>query len=133
MKKKVLVVEDNEALRDLIVEIVQGLDVRVAIATQGKSGWLEFKESRPYPDLVITDLEMETKDAGLVLARQIKTTSPTPVIMITGRAEEMEGMKGKGVDIVFSKPFDIEVLRKTVHKFLEGGKKNGWQMGCDNR
>lgn len=111
MRKKVLIVEDDRELRDLYEEIFQELETVFAIS--GEDGWQKFQESRP--SLVITDLKMETSDAGLVLARRIKRVSATPVIMVSATAEE----KSDCVDFLLSKPFDINILKSAVEKFLE--------------
>lgn len=112
---KVLVVDDDRDIRELVAEIIfDGCGGTVVMGVNGEDGWREFQESRP--DLVITDCRMETENAGLELARKIKAASPTtPVIMITGEWE----IEAETVDYFLPKPFKVEVLVEKIKEFLE--------------
>lgn len=118
MKKKILIVEDDFMLRDLYREIINEYFpwVSIVMGISGNDGWREFLESRP--DLVVTDLRMETNDAGLEIARKIKVVSPnTPIIMITG--ESVEGkVEGKEVDWVLPKPFKVGELISAIKNLI---------------
>ncbi len=111
---KILIVDDDRKIRDLVKELVIGyVGAMVVIGINGQDGWREFQESRP--DLVITDLRMETGDAGFELARKIKAVSPTtPVIMLTATPEETEA-----VDCLLPKPFKMEVLVEKIKELVE--------------
>lgn len=117
--RKILVVDGDYEIRNLINEIVRDCycfdEVFVVMGINGQDGWREFKENRP--DLVITDLEMESPDAGIILAQKIKTISPvTPVIMISGAKVDAE--KIDSIDFFLSKPFEIDVLAKAIRRAL---------------
>ncbi|MDO8435934.1 MAG: response regulator [bacterium] len=114
--KKILVVDDDQDSSYLIQELIELCfdGVVVSTAVNGKDGWQKFQENQP--DVVITDLEMETRDAGFLLAKIIKTISPnTLVIMVTGANLE----KPDCVDSLLSKPFEVNALRKEIQESLE--------------
>lgn len=112
--KKILVVEDDSLMRELIVEIVKEEGIEVIEASNAKDGWWKFQGQRP--DLVITDLQMEAPDSGRILLQKIKGVSPsTPVILVRG----VEGIEKKEADCLFLKPFDHAVFQKVVKNFLE--------------
>lgn len=111
---KILVVDDDMLIRELVKDIVIDCGAKVVMGTDGEDGWREFLESQP--DLVITDLRMETEVAGFELARKIKAASPTtPVIMIIGMRIE----KPSCVDYILEKPFDNDALAAKIKEFLE--------------
>jgi CheY-like chemotaxis protein len=82
---------------------------------------LELMEKNQF-DLVITDYEMpEVK--GDELAAIIKAKSPhQPVALITAYAEVLQsgGVPLAGVDLVISKPFDLQEMRRAIAKLLKG-------------
>lgn len=108
---KILVVEDNEDMRQFIM--TQFLKkYRVIQAKNGEQGLkLAFSE---YPDLILTDLMMPKMD-GMELCKRLKTnldTSHIPVIMLTARAGEENKIKGleTGADDYLTKPFSAKEL-----------------------
>lgn len=118
-KRKILIVDDDGAIRELYKSIVGVYfdpgSISIVMGVDGEDGWREFQESQP--DLVITDLEMETSDAGFKLAEKIKNESPkTPVIMITGAL--VEARNNNVVDCLMSKPVPTKVLADKIEELL---------------
>mgnify|MGYP005838449393 CR=1 FL=1 len=118
-KLKVLVVEDNQAMRDVISAVMEGLDVGdVIYAKSGDQGFNKFKEHKP--DIVITDWEMEPVD-GIELIRQIRKNpqSPNkmvPVIFLTGYGapERVKTARDAGVTEFLVKPFTADKLIQRI-------------------
>ena len=110
-----LVVEDNQAMRDVISAVLDGLDVgRAVYARNGEQGYSKFKEFNP--DIVITDWEMEPVD-GIDLVRKIRKDpmSPNkmvPVIFLTGYGapERVKTARDAGVTEFLVKPFTADKL-----------------------
>lgn len=118
MRKKVLIVDDDQLLREMYGIIIQKLAGEIIFAISGQDGWQKFEQNQP--DLVITDLKMEISDDGLELAKKIKKISPnTPVIMITGIASERAEEIKKFVDSLLPKPFVVKDLEREILGFLE--------------
>ncbi|TXD35983.1 sigma-54-dependent Fis family transcriptional regulator [Lujinxingia vulgaris] len=118
---KVLVVEDNETLREGIAQVLTRMGHTALAAEGGRQGLERFKEARP--DLVITDLKMDDVDGMQVLASIRETRPEAMVIMITafGSIETaVEAMQAGAFDFL-PKPFPPELLRAKVSRALEVG------------
>jgi len=110
----ILVVEDDEAVRELICEILNEDGHHVEAAGNGRKG-LELFTSKPF-DMVFTDLVMPEM-SGWQLAEEIKTiSSTTPVALITAWTLNMEvaELHSKGIDFIVFKPFRDEQLQRLV-------------------
>ena len=118
MPKRILLADDNKAIRDLVSGFLEFIGYEVALAINGMEALAVFLRSTF--DLVLTDYEMPAMD-GLSLAGHIKTRSPnTPVILLTGADREtvMKKVEKGPVDSVLFKPFMLEDLQKTVQNAL---------------
>ncbi len=111
--KTILVIEDNQKVRENVREILELSDYKVITAAEGKTGVdLAFKER---PDLIICDIMMPTLDGYgvLHLLNKRKETFGTPFIFLTAKSEKTDVRKGMelGADDYITKPFDgIELL-----------------------
>jgi len=116
---KILVIDDEEIVRESCVRILQGQDYTVKTADNGEMGLSTLKEF--LPDLVLVDLKMPGM-SGFEVLEQIYTFDATIVtIVITGFAtvdSAVEAMK-KGTFDFIPKPFQPEELRLVVHRGLE--------------
>ncbi len=115
---KILVVDDEKMVRDVLAEMLRRMGHGVRTAFNGFEALRLFGE-KPF-DLVTTDLNMPVMD-GYILAKRIKQTSPdTPVIMVTGCTVAVESRitKSEHVDFVLSKPFTFKTLEKAIARFL---------------
>ena len=116
--KRILVVDDDRAIRDILSAALSFMGFSVAVARSGNEGLDLFLKDRF--DLVLTDLRMPGMD-GWDLAFHVKDRAPnTPVVLITGQQKEevMESDKRDRVDFVMFKPFELKEMQKTVHRML---------------
>jgi CheY-like chemotaxis protein len=118
-KTRVLVVDDNGNIQDILSMILSSMGFEVALAKNGLQAFALFL--RDSFDVILTDLEMPVMD-GAMLARLIKERSPgTPIILLTGT--DMETVKEKvergTVNSVISKPFNLDHFQRTVQDALE--------------
>jgi len=116
--QRVLVVDDEEGVRELLRDLLGMADLDVDIAADGPTA-LEIFAKRP-AQLVLTDLGMEPW-TGWDVAEKVKALAPdTVVILITGWAGEVseEIARVRQVDHVLSKPFDIDQVVSTVRRAL---------------
>jgi DNA-binding response OmpR family regulator len=108
---KVLLVEDDEGVRQLVRITLEMNDFEVVEAKDGLEGLLLLDLHKP--DAIVLDLMMPDVGGERMLAqvRQMPETKRTPVVIITGKPEvepEVVGMVGN--DNFFAKPFDPEAL-----------------------
>lgn len=114
MKKKVLVVEDNREIADLVALHLRDMGIEVEVACDGRAG-LKEALSGAY-DLVILDLMLPEVD-GLEICRRLRAEPAyTPVLMLTARSEELDRVLGLevGADDYLSKPFSVRELLARV-------------------
>jgi DNA-binding NtrC family response regulator len=118
-KKKVLFVDDDPEMRQLIVEFFQAQGYSVAAAVSGKDAMSQMA-SFDF-DVVITDLRMQEMD-GLALLREIHIQNPAlPVILITafGSIETAVEAIKEGASNFVPKPFKMQTLKMIVDKAVE--------------
>lgn len=118
-KAKILIVEDEKSMREVLVMLLQEEGYEVVTAANGSEG-LHVIDKDIF-DLVITDMKMPRVDGFEVLTR-IKEISPeTIVIMITAfgtKETAIEAMKLGAYDYI-NKPFNIDEIRLIVRKAIE--------------
>lgn len=120
LKPMVLVVEDNESIRDYIQSSLDDR-FRVLVAEDGKEG-LEIAR-KEIPDIVISDIMMPVMD-GIELCRHIKSdisTSHIPVVLLTAKdsiGDKEEGYDS-GADSYLTKPFSARLLISRINNILE--------------
>ena len=106
---RILIVDDEELIRDLIKEYISLEDFVVDEAVDGVQALQLFKQYNY--DLIILDVMMPGMD-GWSVCREIRKTSQVPVIMLTARGEEYDKLLGfeLGVDDYMVKPFSPREL-----------------------
>ena len=115
---KTLVIEDNETLREGVVQVLKRMDHEVFSASGGAEGLAIFQ--REEPDLVITDLKMDDVDGMEVLHEIRQSDTEALVIMMTafGSIERaVEAMQAGAFDFI-AKPFPPDLLRTRVERAL---------------
>jgi CheY-like chemotaxis protein len=118
---RVLVVDDEEAVRGIIVAYLQRDGHRVETAGSGQEALQKFHPGKF--DLVITDRAMPRMN-GDALAQAIKRSAPQqPVILLTGFGDLMgtHGEHPEGVDVVLGKPVSLAVLRNAIRRSTGNG------------
>jgi len=121
---KVLVVDDEEAVRELIELYLTKEGFEVIHAREGREALRLNGEQ--HPDLVILDLMLPGLD-GWEVCRQIRTGSRVPIIMLTARGEEVDRVVGLeiGADDYVVKPFSPRELVARVKAVLRRGGAPG--------
>ena len=112
MATKILIVEDDNNIADLLRLYLEKESYEVSIASDGGKGVEQFR--RFQPDLVLLDLMLPVLDSWGV-CRTIRAESKTPIIMLTAKGElddRVNGLK-QGADDYITKPFEMpEVLAR---------------------
>ncbi len=113
MGKKILVVDDEKAIVDILVFNLKKDGYEVLVAYDGEEALhIVFEED---PDLVLLDIMMPKLD-GFQVCRKIREKMNTPIIMLTARAEEVDKVLGLelGADDYVTKPFGVRELMARV-------------------
>lgn len=115
--ERVLVVDDDAAIRGLIVEYLSTHGYEVAQAESGEAMRAAIAES--LPDVILLDVNMPGED-GLSLARQLRARYDVGIIMVTGAGDVVDRVVGLevGADDYVTKPFDPRELRARVRSVL---------------
>jgi|WetSurMetagenome_2_1015567.scaffolds.fasta_scaffold142838_1 CheY-like chemotaxis protein len=117
MKKKVLVIEDEESIREYMCFILGNNGFKVVEAKNGAEGMDQF--SKDGFDLVVTDMVMPGHDGNETMQAIRKIDPNVVVVAISGAMSYRELLTGagkSGADAVVQKPFtEIEFL-KTIHR-----------------
>ena len=116
-KLRVLVVDDEEELRDLLQEILRDIGiVRVHLAENGEKAWQRLSRSELEYDLVISDWLMPRMDGLQLLQKMRQWGSETPFMMLTVKVtgEAVAAAKEAGVTLYVAKPFTYGDFSKKI-------------------
>lgn len=119
---KVLLIDDDQSIRDTIGVLLRANGYEVLTANEGLAGAKLARSLRP--DLVITDVVMKPVDGFTTLSilRQHSSTRRIPVVMITGLAEEISAARkgmALGADDYLVKPFEPAELIGVIRSLVE--------------
>ncbi len=122
---RILLVEDEQSIRDTVKLNLELEGYEVVIASTGKKALKAIKEQ--HFDLIILDIMLPEVD-GYQIAEQTRlTNTKVPIIMVTAKADGADRILGlkKGADDYLAKPFQLEELLLRVEKLLARTKTDG--------
>ncbi len=116
-KLKILVVDDDPGLRELLQEYLSSQGFAVDTVADGKA--MELNMQQQMPALVILDLMLPGED-GLSLARKLRVNGNMPIIMLSARGDDMDRIIGLevGADDYLAKPFNPRELLARIRAVL---------------
>lgn len=122
--RKVLVIDDDEDIRELVRTLLSRAGHEVSTAPNGRAGLRAFHIAPP--DLVVLDVAMPELDGWQTLER-IRDLSDVPVLMLTARTGELEKVRGlrAGADDYVTKPFGRQELVARVEALLRRARDRG--------
>ena len=122
-KAKILVVDDDEALAEMIGIVLRNDGFEPAFAADGTSALPAFHRERP--DLVLLDLMLPGID-GIEVCRLIRAESDVPIVMLTAKSDTADVVRGleSGADDYVPKPFKpAELVARVRARLREGEAK----------
>ena len=125
MVQKIMVVDDEENIRDLATLYLQKEGFAVECAVDGRDAVARF--SAIQPSLVILDVMMPGID-GFEVCRELRRDSSVPILMLTARGDDVDKIVGLelGADDYMTKPFnprEMVARVKAILRRFEGGRK----------
>ena len=113
----ILVIEDDEAISDLLRRGLTYEGYKVTVAYDGNNGLLSARDSPP--DLVVLDLMLPGLD-GLEVCRRLRAADDVPILVLTARGTVSDRISGldSGADDYMVKPFSIDELLARVRALL---------------
>ncbi len=121
---KLLLIDDDPALLEILCDYLERAGYTVAAASSGSEG-LKLAEAST-PDLLVLDVAMPEMDGWQVL-KSLRERSPVPVILLTARTEEADVLQGfsLGADDYVAKPFSFAQLEARIRAVLNRGERPG--------
>ena len=118
MDRKIIVADDEQALRELVADYFEAEGYTVLQADDGDVA-VSLMEENPDTDAIIMDVMMPELD-GWAACRKIRTFSTVPVLMLTARSQEFDQLMGfeSGADDYVTKPFSPAVLVKRIDALI---------------
>ncbi|WP_143745707.1 response regulator [Massilia sp. KIM] len=126
---RVMLVEDDARLAELVTEYLSGYEFSVDLVTRGDAALERFKEISP--DVVVLDLMLPGLD-GMVVCRQIRDMSDVPILILTAREDSYDEVSGleQGADDFVNKPVQPRVLLARLRALL---RRTQAKTGADSR
>ncbi len=108
-QSSILIVEDDSAVRNLIVTTLDTNNYKYLTAPNGKTAVMEAASHNP--DIILLDLGLPDMD-GVEIIRKIRTWSDVPIIVISARSEDTDKIEAldSGADDYLTKPFSVDEL-----------------------
>ncbi|MTK13068.1 MAG: response regulator transcription factor [Clostridiaceae bacterium] len=123
MKEKLLIVEDDEAIANIIKEHLQKEGYEVWWSSTGKEGLDDFRKQNFH--LVMIDIMLPEMD-GYTLCKNIRWISEVPILIISAKQTDLDKVKGLklGADDYITKPFSLLEISARVEAHLRRYRKN---------
>ncbi len=117
MSKKILIVEDDTNIRELLRLYLEREGYSTILAGDGAEGLKAFRQNKP--DLILLDIMMPVMD-GWQVCREIRLESKTPVIMLTAKGETFDKVTGleMGADDYIVKPLEMREVIARIRAVL---------------
>lgn len=130
-QKKILVVDDDPHIREVIGFALEKAEMSVTMANDGKQALRSYTDSPA--DLIVLDINMPEMD-GLECCREIRKISEVPILFLSSRDEEIDRILGLeiGGDDYVTKPFSPRELVARINVILKRTQATQPQVNVDN-
>lgn len=119
---RILIIDDDTELTDLLKEFFESQSAMVATADRPSLGLKKVRDF--HPDVIVLDVMLPEMD-GFETATKIRETSEVPIVMLTARGDVVDRITGleTGADDYLSKPFDVRELWTRIQVVLRRTNK----------
>lgn len=124
MSRKIIVADDEPALRELVADYFEAEGYDVLQADDGDVA-ISLLEKNTDTDAIIMDVMMPELD-GWSASKKIREFSSVPILMLTARSQEFDQLMGfeSGADDYVTKPFSLAVLEKRIDALIKRSRGN---------
>jgi len=115
----ILVVDDDEGVREAMVNVLEAMGYSVASAINGKEALAYLREAAT-PDLIISDLAMPIMDGRQFRREQVKDPrlAKVPVIVVSALSDQTD----IDANEIFIKPVDVDIFLAAVDRYCRGSR-----------
>lgn len=131
MKKHVLIVDDDSAVRESIRRVLNEAGYEVTTAVDGEQAAVEFVPEQI--DLVLLDLNLPVRSGWDVFERLTTTHPSIPIIIITGMPNQYRTAVAAGAGALMEKPIEVAALLKTMDELLAESHEERLRRMCGYR
>jgi DNA-binding NtrC family response regulator len=128
MKKRVLVVDDDESIRESSKQVLEGAGYEVLLAADGQAAIDQF--SAQLIDVMILDLNLPIRDGWDAFEEVTRANPFVPTIIITGMANQYNVASAAGAGALLEKPIEAPLLLKTIEDLLTESKEKRLRRMC---
>ncbi len=128
MKKRVLIVDDDAAVRQSVTRVLEAAEYEVAAAADGQEAILRFVPGQI--DLVLLDLNLPHQSGWDVFERLTTRYPLVPIIIITGLPDQYPTALAAGASALMEKPLEVPVLLKTMDELMAEPKEARLRRMC---
>lgn len=117
--KPILIIEDDEDIRTLLIDFLESLGFSIESARDGKEGLMLLKRDSPLPGVILLDMMMPVMD-GPTFQSEVAhdpSLSGIPIIVMTADPLLLQTALDRGAQAGVKKPMDLDELMKTLQKF----------------
>jgi DNA-binding response OmpR family regulator len=116
MKKRILIADDDVAVRESLAHVLESENYDVTLAADGRETISKMMSA--LPDLVLLDVNMPHKNGWEAFELMERFHPLIPVIIITARPNQFTRAVGAGIDALMEKPLDLPLLLQTIRGLL---------------
>jgi DNA-binding response OmpR family regulator len=131
MKKRILVVDDDESVRESLKKVLEGAGYEAVLAGGGLEAAIRFEPGRI--DLLMLDLNLPNQSGWDVFERLTTQYPFVPVIIITGLPKQQGTARAAGVGALFEKPVEVTVLLERMEELLAEPAEVRLERLCGHR
>lgn len=126
MKSKILLVEDEIDLGNVVKQYLEIMDFEVDWSKDGKAALTQFQANHSKYDILLIDVSMPEMDGFELANRIMKITRQVPFLFLTARNERSDRLYGLkiGADDYITKPFDIDELVLRIRNIIKRNTNN---------
>jgi DNA-binding response OmpR family regulator len=123
---KLLLIEDNQSISEMICAYFEGEDYEILLAEDVKTGRMLFADHNPH--VILIDIMLPDSN-GVILCQEFRENTQSPIIMLSAEKEVSTKIKSltSGADDYICKPFSLKELEARIHTHLRSKEMSSYE------